>query len=330
MTRIRRIVFFFALAVCACAVFAQNSVSLEAEIQNIERAVNVQGVAPAERHDFLIRLARLRQLSGDIEGAAKNWLEAAAAIPGNVDDDALLACAYCLAAMGEWDRASAALQPLLAKSSRARFLNTSVKAVKTRDISPLAALAGNPEYSPMKNEIYFMLWKTSSGASGETWRQRLITEFPQSPEGRLASGNASSAVAVRPSPFWLFMSGIDSSLFAEPETQARSPQEAAASPAPQTASVQPSVVQPVVQPSSASLRPSPAQSSQTAAVRLQTGLFRQETNAKTQAANLRQAGFSPSIEQRGEMWAVTVPAGEDSNRGIKELKDAGFDSFPIR
>ena len=65
-------------------------------------------------------------------------------------------------------------------------------------------------------------------------------------------------------------------------------------------------------------------------VKLQTGLFSRQANAQAQAEGLTQAGFSPSIEQRGEMWVVTVSAGADTNRAIKELKDAGFDSFPLR
>jgi tetratricopeptide (TPR) repeat protein len=308
----RRAIFSAAMLFAAAAVFAQNSVSLEAEIQNIERTAARQGVPAAERHDALVRLARLRQLSGDIEGAARNWLEAAAAIPGSVDDDALLACAYCLAALGEWDRAAAALEPLMSKSPRARFLNISINAIKTGDVSALAAIANSGEYSQMKSEIYFMLWKTSldiyaNGSHAETWRQRLIAEFPQTPEGRIAFGESSSAVIVRPSPFWLFAGGLDSlSLISE-------------SAAPSTAAA----------PQPAAAPQSPAATSQ-AAVRLQTGLFSRQANAQVQMTNLRQAGFNPSMEQRGEMWAVVVTSGNDQVRAIRELREAGFDSFPIR
>jgi cell division protein FtsN len=69
-------------------------------------------------------------------------------------------------------------------------------------------------------------------------------------------------------------------------------------------------------------------------VKLQTGLYGQQANAQAQAASLRQAGFSPSIEQRtvnnNRMWAVTVPAGADTNRTIARLREAGFESFPLR
>jgi hypothetical protein len=67
---------------------------------------------------------------------------------------------------------------------------------------------------------------------------------------------------------------------------------------------------------------------------LQTGVFSREANARTQAENLRKAGFTASITRKmvngTEHWAVTVPAGQDTNRTIQELKRAGFDSFPVR
>ena len=312
------------MTVCAYALFAQTGVSLEAEIQNMERAISTQGVTAQQRHDALVRLARLRQLSGDIEGAARNWLEAAAAVPGNVDDDALLACAYCLAAMGEWERAAAALEPLLPKSSRARFLNLSIYAIKTGDVSPLAAIADSGEYSQMKSEIYFMLWKTSRTEAAETWRRRLADEFPQSPEGRLAAGENPSAVVMHPSPFWLFLSGLDSLPLMESEqVEIRPVPTTAEKPAPETAAP-PAAVQVVAS------KPPVLQPETQAAARLQTGLFSRQVNANTQIAGLRQAGFSPSLEQRGEMWVVTVPSGADQSRTIRELKTAGFDSFPVR
>jgi tetratricopeptide (TPR) repeat protein len=292
---IKRVIFIVMMTAAVYAVFAQ-SVSLDTEIQNIERTVNRQGISAVDRHDALVRLAYLRQLSGDIENAAKNWLEAAVAIPGQVDDDALLSCAYCLAAMGEWERAGTALEPLLQKMPRARFLDTGIKAIQSGNVSALVSLADNSAYSQMKSEIYFLLWKLSNGQ--EQWRQRLLTEFPQSPEGRLAKGTD----VVKTSPFWLFAGKMDSIALVESEVRS--------SPAP--------VVSPAIQTN----------------VRLQTGVYNMEENARAQADGLRRAGFSPSIEKRlvnnNEMWSVTVPSGTDQNRTIRELKAAGYDSFPIR
>jgi tetratricopeptide (TPR) repeat protein len=341
----KKTIFLALLIILFCAfgqraVFAQTGVSLEVEIKNIEAAVRKQGASAEEKHDALVRLARLRQLSGDIEGAARNWLEAAAAIPGKVDDDALLSCAYCLAAMGEWDRAITALEPLLAKSPRARFLDTAVKAIKTGDFATLAAIADNPEYSEMKSQIIFVLWKLSNAQAAEKWRQRLVAEFPQTPEGRLAANQSSSSVVVRPSAFWLFAGGYDSLavLASEKPIEASAVQAAAAqTPTAEqtTPSFQVSSQANVSQAQTSQISaPQTVTQSASSSARLQTGVFGRQANAQTQVTNLRQAGFSPSIEQRtvngNEMWAVTVPAGTDQGRTIKELRQAGFESFPVK
>jgi len=186
-----------------------------------------------------------------------------------------------------------------------------INAIRTGNISALAALAANPDFSTLKHEILFLLWKISQRAEGggERWRQQLVSEFPQSPEGRLASGQA----VVNPSPFWFFINGLDSLPLLASETPNR---EQGTSPAP--------VVQP---PASGNQSPPVVQPP---GVRLQTGIFSREGNALAQAAALRQAGFSPTIEQRGEMWAVTVPVGADVNRTAADLRAAGFETFIVR
>jgi len=153
-------------------VFSQAGVSLQSEIKNLEIAAARQGAAPSERHHALTRLARLRQLSGDVEGAARNWLEAAMAIPGSLDEEALLSCAYCLAAMGEWDRSLTALEPLVSRNVRARFLDIGIRSVKSGDTTALSAIAYNTEFLEIRSEILFLLWKVSHNEAAERWRQR--------------------------------------------------------------------------------------------------------------------------------------------------------------
>jgi hypothetical protein len=324
----KKTVFFVLMIASACvfgrqSVFAQTGVSLDAEIKNMEKTVNKQGVSPSQKHETLVRLARLKQLSGDIEGAAKNWFEAAAAIPGSVDDDALLACAGCLAAMGEWDRASAALEPLVSKIQRARFLDTVIKAIQSGDELPLAALAANPQFSQMKSEIYFMLWKISKGQAAESWRGKLLAEFPQSPEGRLAAGESSPVIVVHPTPFWFFAGGLDSlSLTAETVTTRQNTAQ-------KPASTESTPVQKSTQ--VVSQTTAPAQTTIPAkGPKLQTGKYAIQANADKQMDKLRLAGFTPFMEKRDEYWFVMVPAGTDQGRTISELRKAGFDSFPVK
>ncbi|MDR2435177.1 MAG: SPOR domain-containing protein [Treponema sp.] len=284
------------------------------ELQNIEKTLTRSGISAAERQDALIRLARLRQLSGDIEGAAKSWLEAAAAEQGENGDNALAAGASCLAAMGEWEKAAAALRPLLASSRRgpafleARYIDASLKAWASGDTSSLSALTDDPEYAELRPRIYYTLWKT--GAEG--WEARLLAEFPRAPESRIAAAESdgASAVTAKPSPLWLLLPGRESFSFSAAPAAASSA-AAPAAPSPATAS------------------PAP----EPAAKALQTGLFSNEANARAQSERLKNAGFSPALARRtvngSEYWTVTVPAGQNTMKTIQELKNAGFESFPL-
>ncbi len=129
--------------VCGGMLYAQNSPGqLGAEIQRLESQLSAAGLSPAERHDAFARLARLRQLSGDIAAAAANWLEAVGADP--TDDNAVIAGAYCLAAIGEWEKAASTLRPLLASGKQgtpvlqARYLDAFLQARKSGNAAALA------------------------------------------------------------------------------------------------------------------------------------------------------------------------------------------------
>ena len=310
--------------------------SLEAEIQNMEKAAARQGITPAEKHDALVRLARLRQLSGDIESAAKNWLEAAAAIPGTVDDEALLSCAYCLAAMGEWDRALTALEPIVSKLPRARFLDLSIKAIRSGDTSHLAAIAEHPNYYEIKTEIIFVLWKVSRGDSGERWRQRLVTEYPQTPEGQLASGLSSSSISIRPSPFWLFAGGLDSLPLAE----TKSAQNAAQLPA-QNAVQQPAQSATQFPAQNAAQKTQPAAASAQPAKSAPTVVIAQAIPADqittVQTQPVKPAAVSPtqpqvsqpqttqqSASSSGRLQTGAFSRQENAQAQAEKLKSAGF------
>jgi hypothetical protein len=324
--------FVLAVTVLVCfaggpALYAQNALappgtSTGTELQNIEKILTRPGISALERRDALIRLARLRQLSGDIEGAAKSWLDAAKVEPvkdgtavNTSGDTALVAGAFCLASMGEWEASAAALGPLLASGRQgpatwqARYLDACLGAWNSGDSSALISLANNPEYAGLRPVIYYTLWKTAAGNSGpieaETWKTRLLVEFPHSPESRIAvseNGGTPATISARPSPLWLLLPGRGSFAL---EALPAAPSGVAAPQSP----------------------PAPD------AKGLQTGLFSSEANARVHMQRLTSAGFSPSLGHRMvngvEYWTVTVPAGQNSNRTIMELKNAGFESFPV-
>ncbi|MDR1319292.1 MAG: hypothetical protein LBJ90_06675, partial [Treponema sp.] len=65
--------------ICLLAVLAPSlpAQPLGTELQNIEKTLNSSGLSGTARRETLVRLAELRELSGDIEGAARAWFEAA-------------------------------------------------------------------------------------------------------------------------------------------------------------------------------------------------------------------------------------------------------------
>jgi cell division septation protein DedD len=300
--------------------WAQSPWQFGTEILNLEQKLASPNISASERYNALVRLARLKQLSGNISGAAANWLDAAGVNPN--DDSAVVAGAYCLTVIGEWERAYQAIQPLVASTRRspavlqAFYLDAYLKTWFFANASPLAALAGNPEFAPLRPVVYYTLWQILAGnpnisgaGNADSWKTRLISEYPGSPEALIASGNGSPSVSAVQSPMWLLFPGAPVS---GPGNQARPP-----------ASTVPSASAPPAQ---------PAQN--VSGALLQTGVFSREANARAQAEALRKAGFTAAITRKpvngAERWAVTVPAGQNPNKTMQDLKKAGFDSFPVK
>ena len=311
-------------AVCFLAVggrlYPQNAApagQLGDQIRSLEQRVSQNGISTAERHDALVRLARLLQLSGNTAEAAAKWLEAATVNPQ--DDAALVAGAYCLAAIGEWERALQTVSSLIASGRQgqpllqARYLDACLRAKISGDVSLLAGLAHDPEFAGLHPLIYYTLWRItaenpaiSAAGSAESWRTRLLAEFPNSPEALAANPETPTSVSVVQSPLWLLFPG--------------------------TASASPAVASPPAAPvPSAPTAPRATPASTTV---LQTGVFSREANARGQADALHRAGFTATVSRKtvnnAEHWAVTVPAGQDANRTREALKRAGFDSFPVK
>ncbi|MDR2718800.1 MAG: SPOR domain-containing protein [Treponema sp.] len=332
-------VLFAAGLLLARGVYAQTPGpgQLGTEIQNLEQKLSA-GISPAERHDALVRLAQLRQLSGNIAIAAVNWLDAAAADPN--DDAALVSGAFCLAAIGEWEKAALALRPLLASGRQglsmlqARYLDASLRAWTANDASTLAVLAGDSEFAALRPMIYYTLWQiitrnpgVRGAANAELWKSRLLAEFPQSPEARAVSPEKqknSPSVSTVQSPLWLLFPGAAGSVSVAPPKPAapvEPPKSAVSVESPKPAAA----VEPP-KPAATGNAPSP--------VVLQTGLFSKEANARAQFDALQKAGFIAAVSRKlvngAEYWAVTVPGGQNTNKTIQELKKAGFDSFPVK
>ena len=310
------------------SLFSQSAVPLASELSRLER-VSISALS-RERYDAYMSLAQIHRLSGNPEAALKACEGALALFPG--DGKALLEQARLLISLGEYEKASAAAAGLLRPEQEkefflaGRYLYAQAEAFLSGNIQSLAALAAEPDFSGYLGAIYYTIWRLSDLSS---YRNRLTSELPLSPEAGIAGGKVIPAAT----PLWLLFPGRDS--IASPS------QAAPAAPivqpwAPATPVVQPwapqtPAPQPAPQPSISQAPVPQTPASQTPV--LQTGLFSQAENAQTQANNLKKAGFTPEIFPRqvngANYWAVCVPYGSDMNSMVKRLKDAGFDSFPI-
>jgi tetratricopeptide (TPR) repeat protein len=300
-------------------VFAQlgaQSVYLAPEIERLERLAG----NPTQRQEALYQLARLYQLSGNREKAFETWNTAINAQSGMRDDNAWLEAIKLLISMGEYERAGAELRALISSArdgsilESALYLNAQIEVFGNGNPNALSALADNPGYVGVLSRIYYTLWKASDDAA---WKNRLLGSYPRSPEAEIARDGNGVIAAITPQ--WLFFAPRDS-------LGQVAPAVAAGQEAPLAATLPTPTVAAAPTPPATS---TPADNS----VMLQTGLFSREDNAKALAQRLINAGFNSVITTRRvngvEYWAVNVPAGQNVNRTIAELKSAGFDSFPV-
>ncbi|MDR0569075.1 MAG: SPOR domain-containing protein [Spirochaetaceae bacterium] len=286
---------FFLILICPVSAQTRGKTFLREEIQRLSSALKNSGVSGTQRRELLTRQARLYQLNGDFEEAAKAWSGAAQADQEKRDDTALLEEGFCLFALGELEKAETAGRTALAGAKdsaiqhRAKYLLAQVEAFRSGDVSPLIELISDPGYDRYKPGIYYTVWKFSGA---DRYKTRLLSEYPSSPEAMLMKN--AGPVRIFPSPLWVFFpgrsfAGLDGEEDSAPE---RAPGA------------------------------------------IQTGLFGKEENARAMAVRLTAAGFDAKVTERaaddgGSYWVVTVPPGPDINRTIASLKEKGFESFPV-
>jgi hypothetical protein len=310
-----------------------NPSPLATEIWNLERKLETD-LTGAERRETWINLARLQRLSGNVDAAARAWREAALADPENRDDRSLLESSLCYLALGEFDAASDALRGVIAGGEGgaafrdARYIGAQIELFRSGNTAALYALLSQPEYGGYRPAIYYTFWRLFGD---EAYKTQVLTEFPESPEARILQSESSPSLAsaspglgrvsAQPRPLWFLYPGrgnvvIGSPVPVQPPEVPR--QYELSSPPPAAAGT-------AVPAATPDTRAGPRA--------LQTGLFSREENAQAAAARLSAKGFAAELGRKtvnGVMyWVVSVAPGEDPNRTIMRLKDAGFESFPV-
>jgi tetratricopeptide (TPR) repeat protein len=291
--QIRAFFFLFYSSLAALTLAAQNGgqLSFSLELERLEK----DAAFPAKKHDALVSLSRLYRLAGNREKAAQAARDAAYDGSALRDNTILLEACALYISLGEYEKAAPLLQSIHASApadspaqKEAALLEAQLAAFRSGDPSGLEKLAFDPGYVFARSGIYYALWQLFGAQS---WKDKLLAEYPQSPEARIVLGSAFVNLAA--SPQWLLFPGRESI------ANLTSAQIAAAE----------------------------------GGAMLQTGLYRREANARVQVENLKTRGFESIIKRRkvsdGEYWAVMVPSGGDINKKITELKNSGFESFPL-
>ena len=311
------------------------------EIPLLERRIGNPGLPAAELRDCLTRLGRLFLLSGNLEGAADAFNRAAFANPENRDDRSLLDAVRCYLALGEKEKAESGIQMVLvsgrdpAQVREARFLgglsyafssgNTQVLASLLSAAGETGTISVDPSLLPpaedveRKSTILYTLWKITGN---ESYRTRLRTEYPSSPEAKSLDEDPRRQIAGASSAMWLLFPGRNAVLLEAPviREQVR-------------AGNLPAVIEGAATDTAARTAQKPEETTPTATVVLQTGLFGREENAQVMVGRLKKAGFTPVVSRRTvngvSYFAVSVNASGDVNAMILRLKDSGFEAFPV-
>ena len=177
----RRIVFFIILLHIPFSLLALN---LNAEIERLEKKVQS---GAGDKYEALADLGYLLQLAGELEKASLVWLEAASLDQAH-GNKAFLEAASCFVAMGDMDKAMSTLQLIKTNDTalqfRTRYLEAYVQTFMDRNTNSFEALLSDPQSTEYMPALYYML-----GRLGKTaYFNKLLEEYPQSPEAKLLEG----------------------------------------------------------------------------------------------------------------------------------------------
>jgi hypothetical protein len=113
-------------------------------------------------------------------------------------------------AIGEWDEAAAAVRLVLLTSRnapgiilRAKYLAAQIEAFTRGDTVALESYLHDPDYTSLKPSLYYTLYIVTKN---ETYKNRLVTEYPASPEARLLTDDT----IPFPGAMWLLYPGRES------------------------------------------------------------------------------------------------------------------------
>lgn len=320
-------VIFFPQTARQAAEEAAKKDTLEQSVSYLKSSVSSLDTA-ADRRALYSFLGGVQEQMGNYKDAVDSYTKAAAigagdaqGMPKKSSEQLVIDAVRCALSCGDWQTAQ-------------RFLNSAVRSTADTTISayvklyeqwsllckaenldgtkePVAMLQAYSSLDSMKAvrpQILFTLWHIT----GETvYSDTLKKFFPKSPETAVVKGE----IQILPAPFWFF---APRSSKASPEIESASTSVSAA--ATQTAAQ--------AEKQSADKKPSLDKM-----LYLQLGLFKSKENAQSYMEKVRQKGFDARVESEtrpsGNTYYLVVVDGGKDDSTAEELRDAGFDCYPV-
>lgn len=290
--------------------------SLEERRRALESALRTV-TDPKREHEILVLLAGTCELLGDVFEAQGYYLDAAFARIGEKDLGSLLRSALLSLELGEYRNAEAQARvihetgkdPLL--TERARVVLSRIYYATDRSVAAFALLMDGEEIrDDIGAEGLYWLSRMAQLSEdldiSEQAKLRLAEEYPDTLERSLVVGSAERL----PTPSAILEAVATDTAGSTPEPPVDSAAEAAE--AGQVSADEP-----------------------TALVAVQTGSFAVRENAEYAAKDLRSEGFAaeilPRVVESTTYYRVVVPDVplDELPRTVLELKEAGFEGFPI-
>ena len=300
---------------------ASKKSSIEESLSYLKK--NVSSVtANAEKRAVYAFLAAILEQQGQYAEAQKNYVQAAsiqgsadsvvAGVPNKNSEQLVIDAVRCSLSAGDYSSAESYLNSAVRNSKDEKILayvklyeqwgalcKAKNESETKESIALLKTYATLDSMKSLRPSILLTLWHLTGEAQ---FSENLKKNFPKSMETAIVKGE----VQTFPTPFWYFVprSGVDL-----PEISNEGG------------------LAPVV------TGASPATEKSEKAVRLQLGLFREETNAKALVDRVAAKGFkaqiTTEIRPSGTKYYLVVVNENSKGTVGEELRTAGFDCYPL-
>ncbi|AEJ19284.1 SPOR domain-containing protein [Gracilinema caldarium] len=283
--------------------------SLAQDLEQYQKLVQTKDLPGPQKKAAWLSLAQLQVVNGEYMLAATGFTEAAFSVTGSRDDKALVKAAQCYLYAGDVEHASSHVKTLLLTSQDSQVIEEAQRLGLLIDIlrgenNALQHLEQIRQSSKSFEQKPILLYILYILTGKEEYADILKKNYTDSIETAMLENKR---VVFKYSPLWLLrLSDVNLQPLTDATSTVKVPENE---------------------------RTTQQEQKNSSEVLLQVGLFSQQNNAQQMADRLQKKGFTATIGKRTlkdtSYWVVTIPGGTHYNDTLMQLKDAGFEAFPL-